>query len=238
MACPRSLHAATALLALSLAACAPRLAGPPGGSAGLAPLTPPPARPVVVTAAPAEQTALARGPALVLDDEALHGEQGLLEKLQDCLANLKQVRDANEEFSARARAAAQQAEAAQAELAETRRQLPGLKEQLKTATEALKKRETERDTAQAKVRELTLQVEPARKAAADAQDLALKLKEALAEIDKLRDQLLQAELARVKAEQDLVALQIQAARQQANVRRRPAPADPKAPTPPQPETTP
>jgi len=237
MACPRSPHVAAALLALGLAACSPRLASPPGG-VGLAPMAPLPSRPVVVATAPAEQTALARGPALVLDDEALHGEQGLLEKLQDCLANLKQARDANDELSARIRATAQQAEAAEAELAETRRQLPLLKGQLTAATEALKKRETERDAAQAKVRDLAAQVEPARKAATDAQNTALKLKQATAEIDRLHDQFLQSELARVKAEQDLVAFQIQVARQQTNAKRRPASPDPKAPTPPQPETTP
>ena len=76
--------------------------------------------------------------------------------------------------------------------------------------------------------------ENANEVRAEVPVLEKKLAAALAEAAKRRDEFFRAELARVKAQQDLVALQIVMARQRALLKRRPKPDEAKAPTHPTP----
>ena len=173
--------------------------------------------------------ALARGPALRLDNVALKGESDVLAKLQDTVASLEQATTANAELTARLNAGCQAKAALEAEVAEFRRQVTRLSEDLRAKTDALAKGKAELAAAKATVVSLQPKAEQAEKAAAQIAELGKKLDEALAGNGKLRDQALQAELARVKAQQDLVALQIVVARQKALVKRRPRPTEARAP---------
>jgi len=194
-------------------------------------LNPPPPPPVVPAM---EEAALAIGPPLRLDDIVLQSDDDALERLQNALADLKETKDAHEELTARQRADAQRAAALEVELNDLRARLAQSAEQLKLKGELAKKTQADLDAARATLAQVQPRLAEAEKGAAETQKLAAALKEATAESEKLRDQLLQAELARVKAQQDLIALQIVMARQQALLKRRPKTEEARATTPPPP----
>jgi len=219
----RSALLSVPVLAISLAGCFP---SPRASSMG----PPPPTVPKPTPTVPAvEEAGLAIGPPLRLDDAVLQDDKSVLEKLQDALADLKEARDTNKELSARLRVETQRTAAVDVEISDLRNQLSALTEQLKLKSEVAKKTQAELDAAKATIARLQPQLEQANKGASEAEKLAKMLKDATAENEKFRDQVLQAELARVKAQQDLVALQIVMARQQALLKRRAKPDEAKAP---------
>jgi len=163
----------------------------------------------------ATESALARGPALRLNDTMLDSEQNVLEKLQDTLTALEDAKAAGNELRARL-GAAEQAKAAEAVKAQDlARQVAQLTQALETKTVALEKARADLTAAQTTAAALEPNVEKLKAANAQAATLAAKLKEAETANESLGDQLIKADLARVKAQQDLVALQIHLARQRA-----------------------
>ena len=176
-----------------------------------------------------EEAALAWGPPLILDETTLESEDDVLAKLQDALADLEGAKARNEELAAKLRVESQKRAALEAELDDARSQLAQVTGQLKIKSDRLEKVEADLQAAMATVSQLRATADQNAKKAAEAAKLAKLLKDANAQNQKLRDQLLQAELARVKAEQDLIALQIVVARQQALLKRRPATNQAKAP---------
>lgn len=179
-----------------------------------------------------DDKALARGPALRLHNDVLDGEKEVLETLQDLTAEVEALRNERAELAARLRAAQQATVARKAETEEARRQVSQLSSELKAATDALAEAKAGLADARASIAALEPKAQQAEESAAKLARLTQQLEAARAEAETLRDQALQAELARVKAQQDLVALQIVMARQKALLRGRPRPSEAKAPPPP------
>jgi len=200
---------------------------PPGQGADTPPAPPQAPAPVSIV----DEAALAWGPPLILDETTLESEDDVLAKLQDALADLEGAEARNEELTAKLRVESQKRAALEAELDDARSQLAQVKGQLKIKSDRLEKVEADLQAAMATISQLRATADQNAKKAAEATKLAKLLAEANAQNQKLRDKLLQAELARVKAEQDLIALQIVVARQQALLKRRPATNEAKAPEP-------
>ena len=188
-----------------------------------------------VRAAPvrADDRALARGPALRLHTDILAGEKAVLERLQEATAEVEELKGKRAELTARLSAADQATGALKAQLAEFRRQLAELSDDLKAKTEGLAKAKAELAADKATIASLEPRARRAEEAAAQIAELTEQRDEARAGNDSLREQALQAALARVKAQQDLVALQIAVARRRALLRRPTGPTEAKAPPPPQ-----
>ena len=193
---------------------------PPTGSRRV-PITPVPC--------PATDAALARGPSLRLGDSMFEQQEDVLAKLQDALTRNDDLQSANTELTARLRVAEQGAAARQAELDEFRKQVTVLSEELKVKASSLVKARTELAAAKATVDQLQPRAGDAERLASQALELRKKCGDAQAANDTLRNQVLEAELARVRAQQDLVALQIVMARQKALLKPRPKPVQAKAP---------
>ncbi|MFP4055834.1 MAG: hypothetical protein ACLF0G_03075 [Candidatus Brocadiia bacterium] len=221
---PRPLALALAgLVALGASGCAPK----PGPSAAE---PPEPAGTPAAPVSPEARSALAQGPPLRLDNQVLGGEASLLEKLQDALARLSQAEEAKKELAARLNAATQRNTAAQQEAAELERQVQQLTQMHDDAAQALAKAQAQLQEAQATIQELRPKAQEADRATQRVATLAEQIEELKTANQQLRDKLLQAELDRVKAQQDLVALQIVMARQRALIRRKGG-DQAKAPTP-------
>lgn len=201
---------------------------PPTGSRRV-PITPVPC--------PATDAALARGPSLRLGDSVFEQQEDVLAKLQDALARIDDLQSANTELTARLRVTEQGAAARQAELDEFRKQVTALSEELKVKAAALAKTRASLAAAKTTVDQLEPRAGDAERLAAQATDLRKKLGDAQAANDELRNQVLEAELARVKAQQDLVAFQIVMARQKALLKPRSKPSQASAPRRPRVETT-
>ena len=202
--------------AVAMAGCLP---APPGQT--VAPPSESPEAPAPVSIV--DEAALAWGPPLVLDEATLESEDDVLSKLQEALADLEAAKARNEELAARLKVESQKRAALQAELDDLQARLAQTEQQLKLKADRLKKTEADLQAAMATISQLRTTADKNAKKAAEAAKLASLLKQANAENQKLRDKVLQAELARVKAEQDLIALQIVMARQQALLKRRPGP---------------
>ena len=219
-----ALIALIALAAFGPAGCLPTLRGrtraPHPAPAPTAPLP---------AASPLEAAALAVGPPLMLDNEPLLGEEAVLEKLQQAVTDLQATRNALEEQKARAAAAEQRAVALEAELGTLRAQLTQVTGELKATAAAAAKTKDQLAAAEAAVAGLTPKLAAAEKRAAEADALSESIQQLTAEAEKLRDQALKAELAHVKARQDLIALQIVLARQQALAKRIHRPVEASAP---------
>jgi len=193
--------------------------------------------PVTPVPCPATDAALARGPSLRLGDSVFEQQEDVLAKLQDALAQVDDLKSANAELTARLRVTEQGAAARQAELDEFRKQVTVLSEELKVKATALVRARGELAAAKTTVDQLQPRASDAERLAAQALELRKKLTGAQAANDTLRNQVLEAELARVKAQQDLVALQIVMARQKALLKPRSKPSQAKAPRRPAKETT-
>ena len=204
--------------------CAPT---PPGRTADPPAASPEAPAPVSIV----DEAALAWGPPLILDGTTLESEDDVLAKLQDALADLEGAKARNEELAAKLRVESQKRAALEAELDDARSQLAQVNGQLKIKSDRLKKVEAELQAAMATISQLRTTADQNARKAAEAAKLTKLLGDANAQNQKLRDRILQAELARVKAEQDLIALQIVVARQQALLKRRPTTDEAKAPKP-------
>lgn len=181
--------------------------------------TPPPEAPAPVSIV--DEAALAWGPRLMLDENTLESEDDVLSKLQDALADLEATKARNEELAARLKAESQKRAALAVELDDTRSRLTQTQAQLKLKSDRLQKTDADLQAAMATISQLRTTADKNASKAAEAAKLSKLLGDANADNQKLRDQLLHAQLARVKAEQDLIALQIVVARQQALLKRRP-----------------
>ena len=225
MSCPVPGLAALTLLC-TLGACAPepRDDDAPAEGSQRVPITPIPC--------PAQDAALAKGPPLRLDDAVLDGHADVLEKLQEAIARVEELEAENQELAARLAAREQAHAACQAETDEHKRQIGHLSNDLEAKADALTKLGAELSAAQAELAELRPKATQADSVTDQVADLQKKLDEATATNDKLREQALQADLARVKAQQDLVLLQITMARQKALLKHRATPSEAKAPSPP------
>ncbi|MFW6162212.1 MAG: hypothetical protein ACODAJ_05540 [Planctomycetota bacterium] len=179
-----------------------------------------------------DDEALARGPALRLHSEVLDGEKAVLEKLQDLTAEVEALRREKTELAARLSSGEQAVAAHRAEAEEARRKVARLSEDLKARADTLADAKSALADARATIADLEPRAQKAEEAAAKVAKLTEQLQAARAETEQFRDRALQAELARVKAQQDLVALQIVMARQKALLRGRSKPTEAKAPQPP------
>jgi hypothetical protein len=215
-------HLVVAVAGLWLAGCMPPPEQSPLDLPGDTPLTP---RPLAM----GSEEALAVGPSLVLDDVVFETEEDVLEQLEEALGLARQAKQVETELTAKLRAETQRAAALEAQAAGLEQRVSQLTDQLKTETGARQKSRAELEAATTALADLEAQLEKTTTAADNAAKTTEELKKLEAENGSLRDKLLQAELARVKAQQDLIALQIVMARQQALLKRRPVPSEAKAP---------
>ena len=175
------------------------------------------------------EQALAVGPALVLDEVVFETEDDVLEKLEEALGVARQAKQVENELTAKRRAETQRAAALETQAASLEQRVGQLTDQFKTETAARQKSRADLEAATAAIADLEAQLEKATTEAGGVARATEELKKLKAESQSLRDKLLQAELARVKAQQDLIGLQIVMARQQALLKRRPVPSEAKAP---------
>ena len=192
----------------------------PGPGAPTSPSAPQPTPPTRGTAS--DQLALADRPPLLLpEDGGIIGDgESPLEKLVEAQTKLRQAREDNKELAVRLNAATQRCTGLEAQVAELERQAGELGDALAAKAKALAKAEAELKAANTLIAELSPDAATARSDIERAASLTRALEAARARIQDLENQRVRAELARVKAQQDLVTLQIVMARQQALLKRR------------------
>ena len=201
--------------------------------------TPPPIVPAILPrpAAPrVEAMPQPEGPPLQCDGVTFESPGDLLAQHQTLRAELDKARSSNEELQARLRVASNRVQALEALETEHRRQIDQLTAERDKSTAAAGRVQAEVTKAQAALATANARVAELEGTAPEIGQLRQRVAELSAQwgdaerrARETKRRVLQAELARVKAEQRLVALQIVMARQQAiHSRRTDAPTAPDA----------